>query len=143
MEGCVLAAPVSARLRSATGFQLSLDSALSSVNIPININILHHLMKKLLAILACACTVLCAPPLQADEAAAASVDSRPDPNWLPTQGNHGDPGIAAPGDTHSEAAASVLTPAPESLWNRIRQGFALPEIDSPLVARHEAWFLNH
>lgn len=39
--------------------------------------------------------------------------------------------------------ASVLAPIAESLWERIRRGFGLPEIDSPLVARHEAWFLNH
>lgn len=30
-----------------------------------------------------------------------------------------------------------------SLWERIRAGFSLPEIDSSLVARHEAWYLNH
>lgn len=40
----------------------------------------------------------------------------------------------------------VLAPAPQpaaSLWERIRSGFAMPEIESALVARHEAWFLNH
>src|SRR5690348_13576328 len=33
-------------------------------------------------------------------------------------------------------------PAPKykDLWERIRAGFALKEIDSPLVARHEAWY---
>ncbi|HKB82629.1 MAG TPA: transglycosylase SLT domain-containing protein [Burkholderiales bacterium] len=43
----------------------------------------------------------------------------------------------------SSVATSPLTPPPASLWIRIRNGFALPEIDSRLVARHEAWFLNH
>jgi membrane-bound lytic murein transglycosylase D len=28
------------------------------------------------------------------------------------------------------------------LWERIRGGFAMQEIDSPLVQRHEAWYLN-
>ncbi|MCW5622466.1 MAG: transglycosylase SLT domain-containing protein [Burkholderiales bacterium] len=28
------------------------------------------------------------------------------------------------------------------LWDRIRNGFAMAEIDSPLVQRHEAWYLN-
>ena len=39
----------------------------------------------------------------------------------------------------------VAVPAPPAgiLWARIRSGFVMPEIDSPLVARHEAWFLNH
>jgi membrane-bound lytic murein transglycosylase D len=41
------------------------------------------------------------------------------------------------------AAAMPLAPTPESLRKRIRDGLAMPEIDSPLVARHEAWFLNH
>jgi membrane-bound lytic murein transglycosylase D len=31
---------------------------------------------------------------------------------------------------------------PEDLWARIRAGFAMREIDSPLVQRHEAWYLN-
>jgi membrane-bound lytic murein transglycosylase D len=37
----------------------------------------------------------------------------------------------------------VPVPLAGSLWERIRSGFAMPEIESPLVARHEAWFLNH
>ncbi len=47
--------------------------------------------------------------------------------------------------THPAAAnvTTAVTPPPQSLWLRVRSGFALPEIDSPLVARHEAWFLNH
>lgn len=28
------------------------------------------------------------------------------------------------------------------LWERVRNGFAMREIDSPLVQRHEAWYLN-
>ena len=36
-----------------------------------------------------------------------------------------------------------LAPPAASIWERIRSGFAMPEIESPLVARHEAWFLNH
>ena len=49
-----------------------------------------------------------------------------------------------------EPAAAIADPAPpetilipaDSLWKRIRAGFALPELESPLVARHEAWYLN-
>ncbi len=40
----------------------------------------------------------------------------------------------------------LMVPAPQtaaSLWERIRSGFAMPEIESALVARHEAWYLNH
>jgi membrane-bound lytic murein transglycosylase D len=105
-------------------------------------------MKKLLAILAGACTLLGVPPLQADESAApdrASVESRPDSNSVRAPGTNDDVKPDAPGGAHLEAAivTTALTPAPQSLWKRVRNGFALPEIDSPLVARHEAWFLNH
>lgn len=46
----------------------------------------------------------------------------------------------------ADARAEPLDPPPPpkyaDLWQRIRAGFALPEIDSPLVTRHEAWYLN-
>jgi membrane-bound lytic murein transglycosylase D len=29
-----------------------------------------------------------------------------------------------------------------NLWQRIRSGFAMPELDSPLVARHERWYAS-
>ncbi|HWQ39081.1 MAG TPA: LysM peptidoglycan-binding domain-containing protein [Burkholderiales bacterium] len=45
-----------------------------------------------------------------------------------------EPSIPAPGA--EEAAA-------RSIWDRIRAGFRMDEIESPLVARHEAWYLNH
>ena len=40
------------------------------------------------------------------------------------------------------AAETLLIPA-DSLWKRIRTGFAMTKLESPLVARHEAWYLNH
>jgi membrane-bound lytic murein transglycosylase D len=53
------------------------------------------------------------------------------------------PEEAAATSPEAKLATTPLTPSPASLWERIRNGFALPEIDSHLVARHEAWFLNH
>ena len=41
-----------------------------------------------------------------------------------------------------EALAPPVTPRYKDLWQRIREGFAMQEVDSPLVARHEAWYLN-
>ena len=35
-----------------------------------------------------------------------------------------------------------LTTAPTSLWQRIRNGFGLPDIASPLVREQEEWFAN-
>ena len=39
---------------------------------------------------------------------------------------------------HQDEAATAY----EDLWARIRHGFAIREIESPLVQRHESWYLN-
>ncbi len=36
-----------------------------------------------------------------------------------------------------------LTTPPDDLWQRIRNGFAMPDLDSPLVSDRQAWYLNH
>jgi membrane-bound lytic murein transglycosylase D len=33
-------------------------------------------------------------------------------------------------------------PEVSDLWARIRNGYAMPELDSPLIARHEQWYAN-
>ena len=105
-------------------------------------------MKKLLAILAGACALLAMSPLTAQETipnAPAAVDSKPDSLQFPAPASSDAKSEVSAG-AQSEApviTTTPLTPAPESLWKRVRNGFALPELDSPLVARHEAWFLNH
>ena len=35
-----------------------------------------------------------------------------------------------------------LTASPDDLWVRIRNGFGMPDLDSPLVANRQAWYLN-
>jgi membrane-bound lytic murein transglycosylase D len=40
-------------------------------------------------------------------------------------------------------AENTGEPTAPSIWERIRAGFRMDEIESPLVARHEAWYLNH
>ena len=35
-----------------------------------------------------------------------------------------------------------LTVPPTDLWQRIRNGFGMPDLDSPLVATQQAWYLN-
>jgi membrane-bound lytic murein transglycosylase D len=55
----------------------------------------------------------------------------------PEAGTHpDDTPIAEWGEDLVEAAVE------EDLWERIRAGFAMEEVDSPLVQRHEAWYLN-
>jgi membrane-bound lytic murein transglycosylase D len=36
-----------------------------------------------------------------------------------------------------------LTREPVDLWDRIRRGFSMPDLDSELVARQQAYYLNH
>jgi membrane-bound lytic murein transglycosylase D len=39
-------------------------------------------------------------------------------------------------------ASAIDEAEPSDLWDRIRAGFRMNEVDSPLVQRHEAWYLN-
>jgi len=39
--------------------------------------------------------------------------------------------------------SSASVPADCDLWERIRNGFAMHELNSPLVARYEKWYANH
>ncbi|MCK9282775.1 MAG: transglycosylase SLT domain-containing protein [Rhodocyclaceae bacterium] len=39
------------------------------------------------------------------------------------------------------AAIDLTTQAPD-LWQRMRNGFSMPDLDSPLVADRQAWYLN-
>ena len=36
-----------------------------------------------------------------------------------------------------------LTEHPDDIWDRIRTGFAIPNINTPLVAEQQAWYLSH
>ncbi|HEX5393553.1 MAG TPA: transglycosylase SLT domain-containing protein [Rhodocyclaceae bacterium] len=40
------------------------------------------------------------------------------------------------------ATIDLTTPS-KDLWQRIRNGFAMPNLESPLVAERQAWYLNH
>jgi peptidoglycan lytic transglycosylase D len=55
--------------------------------------------------------------------------------------------VIAPGQPPAEEHVVEALEAPPTakyadLWERIRAGFGLPKIDSPLVARHARWYLN-
>ncbi len=72
----------------------------------------------------------------------------------PANAESRDGAIAGPSPTSPETAALVvtggtppapaidLTTAPDNLWQRIRNGFGMPDLDSPLVADRQAWYLN-
>jgi membrane-bound lytic murein transglycosylase D len=42
----------------------------------------------------------------------------------------------------ASAPSLALSSAPTDLWERIRTGFALEELNTPLVQEHEAWYAN-
>src|SRR5690242_5227332 len=69
---------------------------------------------------------------------ASEVISPPIPLESPVIGRV----LPAPSEPVVEQLDSPASPKYKDLWERIRAGFALQEIDSPLVARHEAWYLN-
>ena len=50
--------------------------------------------------------------------------------------------VYATGETLIEWIDPALNGAFGDLWERIRAGYGMREIDSPLVQRHEAWYLN-
>ena len=76
-------------------------------------------------------------PVQAPAAPPAPVAAAPTPP------------AAAPATGAAELrdeAATIptidLTTPPDDLWQRLRNGFAMPDLDSPLVAERQAWYLN-
>jgi membrane-bound lytic murein transglycosylase D len=78
-------------------------------------------------------------------ASTISPPTRPasDPDTAPTAtaGRHGLP-AAAPTAPAASPEPVVAAPAPEiDLWQRIRAGFAMPELDTPLVADKERFYL--
>ncbi|MFN0315241.1 MAG: transglycosylase SLT domain-containing protein [Burkholderiales bacterium] len=72
---------------------------------------------------------------------AAEVPSAPRPNALPAPAFM--PNLMAPVEI---AAPQLLDPTQISeeeasdVWARIRQGFAMPDIEGPLVEKHEDWY---
>lgn len=51
--------------------------------------------------------------------------------------------LAAPATTAGDPAIERLLTRPTDLWERLRQGFSIPDVDSKLVAQHEAWYASH
>ena len=93
-----------------------------------------------------------AEPIPAADMHAAAMPARsllPAPGETATQEEPAPPGAsvspyllepAAIGAPVMEATPSLSSPAPSDLWERIRNGFALQDMDSPLVGEHEAWY---
>jgi len=62
-------------------------------------------------------------------------------NAAPIQNKAQDAQQAAP--EPDSATAPDPIPSETDLWQRIRSGYALQDLDSPLVARHGSWYMRH
>ena len=84
------------------------------------------------------------PPSEASTAAA--VESGTPALNLALSASETSPVIGPGQPPAAEPAVQALeappTPKYQDLWERIRAGFGLSKIDSPLVARHARWYLN-
>lgn len=86
-----------------------------------------------LALVACVWIAGCAapgsaPPGAADASAGVSTGQ---PGAMPT--------VQV---TELQAPGVAALSAPADLWERIRRGFAMPDLDTELVRRHEQWYVS-
>jgi len=51
--------------------------------------------------------------------------------------------LGAPGGSPGDPRIEKLLTRPADLWERLREGFAIPALDSRLVAVHEAYYASH
>ncbi len=90
--------------------------------------------------------------------AATAVASRPSASNDAGGGVRGNPGatrFVLPGTAGVNPSSSIvvtnplaprtvdLTQHPDDIWDRVRTGFGIPNIDTPLVAEQQAWYLSH
>ena len=90
-------------------------------------------------------------PAKNDTADARSAASTDPIHLNPAPARHALPG----GPTSSGSIGSVvvtnplaprtvdLTLRPDDIWDRIRTGFGIPNLESPIVAEQQAWYLAH
>ena len=93
-----------------------------------------------------ALTAVLATSAQADEPIAAAdlhATAMPAPSTLPAPGASIPSHLLEPTAISApilETTPSLAPPAAADLWERIRNGFALQDMDSPLVGEHETWY---
>ncbi len=83
--------------------------------------------------------------------APTRVDAPVAPNANPAAARYALPGMS--GNTTSLGSVIVTNPLaprtvdltlrPDDIWERIRTGFGIPNIESPVVAEQQAWYLSH
>ncbi len=80
-----------------------------------------------------------APPSPANNAEAASSTAAKAPSGPPVVPSGPLTPITA---IHSSSRSVAALQPPADLWERIRGGFAMPDIDSDLVRQHEQWYAS-
>lgn len=106
-----------------------------------------------ISILALALCAGCAPPPLSPSAAnsqASSGNPRTAAPSAPSDASHPGSTFSSPAPLTavqiSEPAAPAtvdLTARPDDIWSRIRLGFSIPDMQSPLVVDQQAWYLSH
>src|SRR5258706_13522912 len=81
-----------------------------------------------IAVSAAALAGLCSAAARAGDEAFVNIAGYPPQPFAAVPAGTGDPQI------------EKLLTRPADLWERLRQGFAIPDLDSRLVAVHEAWY---
>jgi len=99
-----------------------------------------------LSLLLAACATAPGPGVTQPPAAAQILNSQP-PSTAPAPRPAGPPGHHDP--SLSALASGSLTPAPVTflsapadIWDRIRRGFAIPDLDNELVRDREQWYAS-
>ena len=93
-----------------------------------------------------------APPAQQALSAPASAPASLLPQTLPPPASPqptirggrlriDEPPVEISSDLPRITSIDLITP-PEDLWQRVRNGFSMPNLDTPLVADRQAWYLN-
>ena len=72
---------------------------------------------------------------------ASDIPNLPFPVSSPSMGTMRTPSHEVRDETPSIPTIDLTTP-PDDLWQRVRNGFSMPNLEDPLVANRQAWYLN-
>ena len=89
------------------------------------------MMRRLLLLIASAVVIVLTGCASTSPEWSSSTDSRRDPRAAKA------PRV----DLSKQSVSSIMAPS-NDLWVQIRQGFQLPELDSPLVEKQTQWLVN-
>ncbi|OHC66169.1 MAG: hypothetical protein A2040_18155 [Rhodocyclales bacterium GWA2_65_19] len=101
-------------------------------------SLLRRLVPPLLLLLMASAHAEQALQLSPELAATSALPAAATPAILPTLP---DPSQEVKDDLPPIPTIDLTTP-PDDLWQRMRNGFSMPDLDSPLVADRQAWYLN-